>query len=375
MSAADQKRLPRHALLSDEDVERYDRLTQMGVYKLVTSERFWQERQPHLQRHGYLLRPRYSPDWQPSWIGTNLAPMFCEDSIISNEDGVIDARRAQDNALVVVKSVRKGSEEIDIAQFFASSCEPDNHCISILDVIPDPLNPEWCFITMPFLRACNDPDFEHIGEVVDFVDQTLEGLAFMHRHRVAHRDISVPNIMMDARPLYPDGYHPVHQNYTRDALYRVSPLSRLQNPVRYYFIDFGLSTRFPPDASSYVVGEIGRDTDVPELSDHVPYDAFKVDIFSMGNVYHKEFEQKFKDTEFLVPLIDTMKHEAPSMRPSIDQTIAHWKDLKKSVTKKHHWRLSPKAEQPVERIVNDAVDLALRSYNGLWKYGAGMLGR
>lgn len=106
-----------------------------------------------------------------------------------------------------------------------------------------------------------------------------------------HRDISIPNIMMDARPLFPDGYHPVHQNYTRDALYRVSPLPRLQNPVRYYFIDFGLSTRVPPDASSYVVGEIGRDTDVPELSDHVPYDAFKVDIFSLGHVYHKEFEQ------------------------------------------------------------------------------------
>lgn len=197
MSAADQKRLPRHALLSDEDVERYDRLTQMGVYKLVTSERFWRERQPHLQRHGYLLRPRYLPDWQPSWIGTNFAPMFCEDSIISNVgtqsytlqefpvqlsllplnrqvDGVIDARQDQDNALVVVKSVRKGSEEIDIAQFFASFCEPDNHCISILHVIPDPLNPERCLITMPFLRACNDPDFEHLGEVVDFVDQTLE---------------------------------------------------------------------------------------------------------------------------------------------------------------------------------------------------------
>ena len=112
-----------------------------------------------------------------------------------------------------------------------------------------------------------------------------------HRCLLECSDISVPNIMMDARPLYPDGYHPVRQNYTPDCLSRVSPLSRTGHPVRYFYIDFGLSTRFAAGTSPYVVGDIGRDRDVPELSDDVPYDAFKVDIFSLGNVYHKEFQQ------------------------------------------------------------------------------------
>lgn len=79
--------------------------------------------------------------------------------------------------------------------------------------------------------------------------------------------------------------------------------------------------------------------------------------------------------EFLFPLIEKMKHQAPSMRPSIEEAIALWDDLKKSVDKRHHWRLSPQTEQHVERMVNDAVDLALRSYNGLRKYGAGVLRR
>lgn len=31
------------------------------------NEMFWVARQPHLNRFGYDLRPRYQPDWQPSW--------------------------------------------------------------------------------------------------------------------------------------------------------------------------------------------------------------------------------------------------------------------------------------------------------------------
>lgn len=97
--------------------------------------------------------------------------------------------------------------------------------------------------------------------------------------------------MMDARPLFPGGYHPVQIHYTPDGLYEVSPLTRYEHPVRYYIIDFDLSTRFPPDTPTYVVGDVGRDTEVPELSNDVPYDPFKVDVFSLGNVYFQEFGQ------------------------------------------------------------------------------------
>ena len=113
---------------------------------------------------------------------------------------------------------------------------------------------------------------------MDYIDLTLS-------------DIAVQNIMMDARPLYPEGHHPVRRNYTPDSMHRISALSRADRPVRYYYIDFGLSTHFPPGTSPYVVGDIGRDRDVPELSDDVPYDAFKVDIYSLGNVYDQEFQQ------------------------------------------------------------------------------------
>lgn len=106
-----------------------------------------------------------------------------------------------------------------------------------------------------------------------------------------HRDIAIPNIMMDAKTLYPDGHHPVRLGFSPDALYRVSPLPREGNPVRYFYIDFGLSLRFPAGTVPSAIGIIGRDREIPELSDSVPYDPFKVDVFALGNLYAKEFEQ------------------------------------------------------------------------------------
>ena len=82
-SPGTQKRLPRYALLHDEPlIERYAESTRAGVYNLHPSEIFWRERQPFLSQRGYNLRKRYSPDWKPSWDGTNLNPIFCEDFIV-----------------------------------------------------------------------------------------------------------------------------------------------------------------------------------------------------------------------------------------------------------------------------------------------------
>lgn len=69
------------------------------------------------------------------------------------------------------------------------------------------------------------------------------------------------------------------------------PLSRSEHPVRYYFIDFGISSQFAKGDSPYVLGRQGRDKEVPELSSDIPYNAFKVDIFILGNLYKKEFIQ------------------------------------------------------------------------------------
>ena len=42
-------------------------------------ETWWAERQIALERAGYMLRPRYRPDWEPSWTGTDKFYLDCED--------------------------------------------------------------------------------------------------------------------------------------------------------------------------------------------------------------------------------------------------------------------------------------------------------
>lgn len=96
---------------------------------------------------------------------------------------------------------------------------------------------------------------------------------------------------MDASSLYPKGFHPVLRYLRPDAHHRANPRSRFgaPKPVKYYFIDFGISAHIPSGAPKEVVGTDGIDQDVPELSDTVPYDPFKVDIFILGSLFNLQF--------------------------------------------------------------------------------------
>ena len=193
-------------------------------------------------------------------------------------------------------------------------------------------------------------------------------------YEVYCRDIAASNIMMDAKPLYPGGYHPVRLGYTPDALYPVSALPRAGRSVHYYYIDFGVSSWFQPGASPYVIGDVGR-AEVPELSETVPYDAFKVDIYALGSVYFKEFgnvspisrlfvmvltlSQKYKNADFLEPLIELMKQERPQERPTAEQALEAWQRKRATLSESlFRWRLVPKSEQAIERVVNDTVAVA-----------------
>jgi hypothetical protein len=35
---------------------------------LVMTERWWRDRYDDIANHGYQLRPRYHPHWEPSWL-------------------------------------------------------------------------------------------------------------------------------------------------------------------------------------------------------------------------------------------------------------------------------------------------------------------
>lgn len=97
--------------------------------------------------------------------------------------------------------------------------------------------------------------------------------------------------MLDASDMYPEGFHPIHQQLDKMWKFRARYRERheVQN-VKYYFIDFGLSSHFTdPNQRRRVLGEDCQDREVPELSRVRPYDPFPVDIFTLGNLYSNCF--------------------------------------------------------------------------------------
>lgn len=167
------------------------------------------------------------------------------------------------------------------------------------------------------------------------------------------RDAADTNIVMDADSMYPQGYHPVQRkrlplpNYSSDAPHYSR--ASAPRPVRYYLVDFGISTYFAPGAPRLVTGGLGANREVPELSDTTPYDPFKLDIFVLGNVFKSQIHdvspccsiaipfsdlppQKYFRAEFLGPLIAAMMQRNPDARPTAQEALRRWRHIKTRVS-------------------------------------------
>jgi hypothetical protein len=118
---------------------------------------------------------------------------------------------------------------------------------------------------------------------------------------------------MDAAHMYPLGFHPVNDIFLDDLITLAPVIPRLEVGVKYYFVDYGISSYFPAGSQrELVLGIAGRDQNVPELSKNVPYDPFKVDIFTIGNVLRSElqtvgfhFRQLVSSSHFCVRITPT----------------------------------------------------------------------
>ena len=100
--------------------------------------------------------------------------------------------------------------------------------------------------------------------------------------------------MMDARRLIPKGFHFSWQ-YSHDPPFYLDDFKHTTRSavaqVDYFFIDFGLSTRFSCyEQRRLVTGKGGQNKTVPELSHEFPYDPFKVDIYQLGGVFQELIE-------------------------------------------------------------------------------------
>ncbi|KAJ7444789.1 kinase-like domain-containing protein [Mycena galericulata] len=345
---------------------------------LNETEVFFRDHQVWLQEKcGYMLPPRYMPDWIPSWQGTDILRWNdCFDGKMLLGP-TLDAIRIRDKRDVALKILWKSNyirdlgkwEEIEIAQFFQSNSlvdHPHNHCVPILEILDVPDENDCWIMVMPLLRPFTSPRFDTFGEAVDFFEQIFEGLKFMHDHNVAHRDCgNSDNIMMDASRMFPDGYSPRWINKKRDFSGKAKFYTRTQRPPKYYFIDFGLSrkysTRDPPPLEPPISGGGDRSAPIPEFATNEPCDPFPTDVYYLGSMIKSEFLEsrsfspKLLGLEFMIPLIQDMMATDPAKRPSMDEVVVRFAAIKANLSR---WKLRSRVVKdddfflPVHRIAN-----------------------
>ncbi|KAG8957998.1 hypothetical protein FRC03_009554 [Tulasnella sp. 419] len=344
-----------------------ERVRGRGVREHYGHEVEWAQRHDFLLQHGYQLRPRYRPGWKPSW--TTPAPVLKnEDAILQRSRGdIMDAKRLSDDSVVMMKPTPKNSSELLITSLLSSGTlrdEPRNHSVPLLEVLDDPLDPNTALMIFPLLRRANEPEFASVADCIDFIEQTLEGIAFMHENSVAHRDCYAGNVMMDGRALYPKGWHPQQPRRRPDGpLLKGTPKRGSVGGVRYYFIDFGISTH----SQDMVTGEAGQ-VQAPELSETVEYNPYRVDIFILGELYKLLILKEYEDFASVKTLVDMMTKEDPALRPSASECLEIFKTDTNHLTKSQRLRrlrpLNPGWK--IVELVKDANYYILERYWALY---------
>jgi len=268
----------------------------------------------------------------------------------------LDATRKSDGKTVWLKKVPKMSPDVLIGQFLWSDDQqgdPRNHSIPLLEVLQDPKDPDNAIMVLPQLRRINMPRPASVRECVALVEQTLEGLVFMHENEVAHRDCAWANIMMDARAMFPKGWHPQSptQLPNNAAMTHHIDSRTAVGGVRYYFIDFGISTR----GEDSTLGFDGRER-APELSNDVPYNPYKLDVYVLGMMYQHFLVEEFAGVDFVKPLVEYMTPAIPANRPTATEAFDRFKTMKAKLSEYQlSQRLHPlKPESTPIRVMKDA---------------------
>ncbi|KAJ6488791.1 hypothetical protein C8R45DRAFT_901672 [Mycena sanguinolenta] len=265
-------------------------LSESSTQLLSLSEQFWARSYEFLLARGYQLRPRYHPEWIPSW-GPRRHPIGneCDDFLTSYNTNALDGLCIKDNQKVVLKLVKEKELKIfrrlDALRSDALRSDARNHTIPLLDVIPFP-GTEWTFVVMPYCRRFNSPPFHCRNEFVDAMSQYIEGLQFMHEHNVVHFDIAPQNMVVEESRLIPKGSHwcsPNSHSGFPGSFFSWKNRCSLRPAIQHYYIDFGLSKRFPGGKESARIAATLRTFPmIPELSLTIPYNPFYVDVFQLG---------------------------------------------------------------------------------------------
>ncbi|KAF9004086.1 hypothetical protein BDQ17DRAFT_1325939 [Cyathus striatus] len=123
---------------------------------LPEDEAFWRNHQQWLVESGYLVRPRFHPDWVPPWLTNGETDYIYEDYHFLYNIALFDVIRIMDGEQMMLKRVHisRHPVEASMGQLFSSpilTSYSENHCIPFYEVLDIPDDASCMVIAMPFL--------------------------------------------------------------------------------------------------------------------------------------------------------------------------------------------------------------------------------
>ncbi|VDB90007.1 unnamed protein product [Peniophora sp. CBMAI 1063] len=360
---------------------------------LTSTELVWRAAFTRLRDLGFILRDRYSPDWVPSWVKEGFDDAWLEERDFlwgAYDDGIaiehattLDATRASDGLVCAIQMKPPEAESLPILRFLSRPeiiSDPRNHACPVLAEMP---LDEWTparVVVYPLARDWRLPPMRLVADALQFCDQMLEGLTFLHEHNIAHRDIAARNIMMDPSALFPQGVNPL-ATFTRIPVPERKPkYDRVDvySQMKYWLIDFGLSTMFASKAERRFVIWEGGPRDMPECWEvdaqgekqpNRPYDAFKADMYSLGKLFQRYFASSIPE---LRPLISAMTSPSPDARPECATALRAFRTLAHELPRRRLLRGIPNAVQLDWQPWSgaDAMSQAMFNWVDYWRCAA-----
>ncbi|KAJ7285802.1 kinase-like protein [Mycena rebaudengoi] len=239
---------------------------------------------------------RQMPDSFWTEYSDHVDDALCPDAGLP--DNLFRGTRVQDGIKVVIKAVHLRSREYDVVRFLSTPPlrdDPMNHCIPVLDLIelPEEKPTPLAFIVMEqWSSQLIDEDVPCcLGLFIKAIRQCIEHIVFMHRHRVAHLDISLRNLLTDFN------HH-------------------------YAYIDYEMSRRFNGPGSIRL--SAFRATEVPPecaLFDGDCPDPFKADVWALAVLILRACQLAGYCVAELVQLTSPMLNASFYDRPSMDEVL------------------------------------------------------
>lgn len=312
----------------------------------------WQQFEPFFEQHGYKL---FVPDLDYTQLlrapedcgirGEDANSLFLPEclgmavnpSAFCMQTGIHVAARAPSNLDVVIRIMAigdEGREHLAIMRELAApeARVPENRTVPMIAELTTGGVVFGIFPVM-WTHAMQIPWFETGRQLLDALDQVLEGFAFLHKCLIAHRDFDLSEVFSN----YGRGWDPMKR---RPKCKSIPPIFRSCCPdFRYLINDFDLSIKFAPESdpetrlvTGVPIARYGGTAEVygkllaPEARLDAPYCPFKADIYQLG-ASALEYCQNVHTLPELLALLAAMADDDPAARPTAADTLSTLRNI------------------------------------------------